>query len=245
MARQQTRSGQFVGRRLAAWAMGLALLPVVAPAETPIAAAPAPAKQPTGRGFVWGAAIGGGSHSFPGGEGRLIAVSPIIKEAQYSYGYYEPATRSAKVVAAGAAPPDAEFAVPLPASEGAGGFSMHAGYAWSRRVALLAKVGLAAGYEEGSINHVVGGFVVRFWPASRLWVEAGPAMGDLTVATGDGSQIYPGSITGSGYQARAGVSVVRKTRWTFDLEAGYSSLSYDGFKADTVTFAIGASRMPR
>ncbi len=76
MARQQTRNGQFVGRRLAAWAMGLALLPLVAAAETPIAAAPAPAKQPTGRGFVWGAAIGGGSHSFPGGEGPRHRCQP-------------------------------------------------------------------------------------------------------------------------------------------------------------------------
>jgi hypothetical protein len=238
MARQQTRSGQFVGRRLAAWAMGLALLPAVAAAET-IAAAPT---QATGRGFVWGAAIGAGSHSFPGGEGRVVAVSPI-HGAQPSYGYYQP-TRSAKVVAADAVPPDAEFAVPLPASEGTGGFAMHAGYAFSRRAAVLARVGVSAGYENGSLNQVVGGVVVRFWPAARLWLEAGPAFGDLAVGTDDGSMISPGSITGSGYQARAGASVIRKPRWTLDLEGGWSSVGYDGFKSNTVTFAVGWTRLP-
>jgi hypothetical protein len=121
---------------------------------------------------------------------------------------------------------------------------MHAGYAFSRRTAVLARVGVAAGYENGSINQVVGGVVVRFWPAARLWLEAGPAFGDLAVGTDDGSMISPGSITGSGYQARAGGSLIRKPRWTLDLEGGWSSVSYDGFKSNTVTFAVGWTRMP-
>jgi hypothetical protein len=239
MERQQTRNGQCVGRRLAAWAMGLALLPAVAAADTPVAAAPS---TPKGRGFVWGAAIGAGSHSFPGGEGRVVALGPI-HATQSSYGYYQ-ATRSAKVVAANAVPADAELAVPLPASEGTGGFAMHAGYAFSPRAAVLARVGAAAGYDNGSINQVVGGVVVRFWPAGRLWLEAGPAFGDLAVGTDDGSTISPGSITGRGYQARVGGSVIRKPRWTLDLEGGWTSIGYDGFKSNTVTFAVGWTRLP-
>ena len=243
MARQQTRNGRFVGRRLAAWAMGLALLPVVAAAETPIATAPAPAKQPTGRGFVWGAAIGAGSHSFPGGEGRVIAVGPVdgVEKTPYAG---EVSLRSAKVVPANAVSPDTEYSVPLPGSETTGGFSMHGGYAFSRRIALVARVGLSAGYDQGSINQVVGGVVARFWPTSRLWLEAGPAFGDIAVSVGDGTVIRSGSITGSGFQARAGVSVVRKPRWTLDVEAGLSGVDYDGFKSNTVTFAVGWTRLP-
>jgi opacity protein-like surface antigen len=243
MERQQTRSGEFVGRGLAAWAMGLALLPVVAAAESPVTTAQEPAKQPKGRGFVWGATVGAGSHSFQSGESLVVAVGPVDGYDVMPYAG-QVGTRSAKVVPASAATPGAEFRVPLPASEGTGGFSFHGGYAFNRRVALLMNVGLSAGVTDASVNHVVGGFVARVWPTSRLWLEAGPAYGDMAIATGDDSIIRSGSITGSGYQVRAGVSLVRKTRWTFDLEGGYSSLGYDGFKANTVTFALGASRLP-
>jgi opacity protein-like surface antigen len=237
MERRQTRSGRFEGRRLATWAMSLALLPVVAAAQEP-------AKQPKGRGFVFGGAIGGGSHSFPGGEGRVIAIGPVDGVEQMPY-MGEVSVRSAKVVPASAVTPDTEYTMPLPASEATGGFSMHGGFAFNKRVALMAKVGISAGYDDGSINNLVGGVVARFWPTSRLWLEAGPAFGEISVSPGDGTLIRSGSIKGTGYQARAGVSVVRKPRWTLDLEAGYSGVDYDGFKANTVSFAVGASRMPR
>lgn len=243
MERQQTRSGRFGGRRLATWAMSLALLPVVAAAESPDTTAQGSAKRPKGRGFVWGATVGAGSHSFPGGENVVVAVSPVDGYEPMPYSSPVP-TRTAKVVPVSTATPEAEFRVPLPASEGTGGFSFHGGYAFNRHVALLMNVGLSAGVTDSSVNHIFGGVVVRVWPTSRLWLEAGPASGEIAIGVGDDSVIRSGSITGSGYQVRAGVTVARKTRWSFDLEAGYSSLGYQGFTANTVTFSVGASRLP-
>jgi hypothetical protein len=237
MERQQTRSGRFGGRRLATWAMSLALLPAVAAAEDAYSPAAAPAKQPKGRGFVWGVTVGAGSHSFPGGENVVVAVSPVDGYEVMPYSGALP-TRSATVVPASTATPEAEFRVPLPASEGTGGFSFHGGYAFNRHVALLVNVGFSAGVKDSSVNHVVGGGVVRVWPASRLWLEGGLASGDISIGVGDDSVIRSGSITGSGYQVRAGVSVFRQ------IEAGYSSLGYKGFTANTVSFAIGATRLP-
>jgi hypothetical protein len=173
----------------------------------------------------------------------MVAVGPVDGYEELPYGG-RISTRSAKVVPADAVLPDAELTVAFPESEGTGGFAMHGGYAFNRRVALLLSVGLSAGVAQYGINHVVGGPVVRVWPASRLWLEAGPAFGDIRVGLDDGTTSRSGAIKGSGFQTRAGVSVIRKPRWTLDAEAGYSRLAYDGFKANTVTFAIGASRLP-
>jgi opacity protein-like surface antigen len=140
--------------------------------------------------------------------------------------------------------PGAALVVPLPAGEGAGGLSMHAGYAVSRRVAILLDVGIAGGLDESDFNHAVGAFVVRVWPASRIWLEAGPAVGDLGYGA-EGSVVKGQSITGTGVAGRAGVSVLRRPTWSLDLEARYSRIGYDGFRADTLTFGIGASRLPR
>jgi hypothetical protein len=228
-----------IAGRLRAWlAAGLLLLPAVVAAQDQ-------APQPRGRGFVFGGALGGGQLSFPGAGGRALALSPVnglevvaTWSTAYAYG-----VRDARVVSAGEAVPGAERVVPFPAREGAGGFSMNGGYAFNRRVAVLLDVEVSGGLASADFNHAVGAVVVRYWPASRLWAQTGPAFGDLGFGF-DQSTVRSGSITGDGLHVAAGVSILRKPKWSLDVEARYATVWYDGFRATTATLALGASRLP-
>jgi hypothetical protein len=235
MARGENRIGRLGGRRLLAFAAGLALLPGMAAAQSPTT-------RPSGRGFVFGGGLGGGRLSFPGAGDRALALSPVVGQKSVGYGGTVD-VRDAVVVAAGESVPEAALVVPFPESEGAAGLSMHAGYALNRRVAVLLQVGVASGVSDAAFSHATGAFVVRFWPASRLWLEAGPAFGDLGYGYED-SVVRSGAIKGSGFHGSAGVTLLRRARWSLDLEARYSSVGYDGLRVDTATFAIGASRRP-
>ena len=235
MARGENRIGRLGGRRLLAFAVGLVLLPGMAAAQ-------APTTRPSGRGFVFGGGLGGGRLSFPGAGDRALALSPVLGQQSVGYGGTVD-VRDAVVVAADASVPDAAIVVPFPESEGAAGLSMHAGYAFNRRVAVLLQVGVASGVSTAAFNHATGAFVVRYWPASRLWLEAGPAFGDLGYGYED-SVVRSGAIKGSGFHGSAGVSVMRRAKWSLDVEARFSSIGYEGFRANTATFAIGASRLP-
>ena len=229
--------GRVGGRRARLLVSGLLLLPVVAAAQ-----GEGPKSPPGGSGFLFGAAVGGGRLGFPGGEGLVLALGPAASRENVA-GTGEVRVRGAKVVRAGEAPAGAEILVPLPAGEGAGGFSMHGGYAFNRRVAVLLDVGVSGGLSTSDFNHAVGSLLVRLWPTSRLWVEAGPAFGDLGFGS-EGSVVRSGSITGAGFQGVAGVSVLRKPRWSFDVEARYGRIGYDGFSATTFTLGFAASRLP-
>jgi hypothetical protein len=235
MAREKNRIGRLGGLRLAAFAAGLVVLPGMAAAQ-------APTTRPSGRGLVYGGGLGGGRLSFPGAGDRALALSPVVGQQSIGYGGTVD-VRDAVVVAAGESVPAAELVVPFPDSEGAGGLWMHAGYAFNRRVALLLQVGVASSASSAAFNQATGAFVVRFWPASRLWLEAGPAFGDLGYGYED-SVVRSGAVKGSGFHGSAGVSVLRRAKWSLDLEARFNSIGYEGFRANTATFAIGASRLP-
>lgn len=226
------------GSRVWLLASGLLLLPVVAAAQGDRPKSPA-----RGRGFLFGVAVGGGRLSFPGGEGVAVALGPVEGQQAAPGASAVFDVRSAKVVRGSELAPGADLLVPLPASEGAGGFAMQGGYAFNRRLAVLLDVGVSGGLSSADFNHVVGSFMVRLWPTGRFWVEAGPAFGELGYGY-EGSVVEWGSITGSGFQGVAGVSVLRKPRWSLDLEARYSSVGYDGFRATTATLALGAIRRP-
>jgi len=224
------------GKRRLVLVAGLLLLPVVTSAQSQKA-------RPAGRGFFYGGAIGGGRLSFPGGGGRALALSAVVGEKPVPGTSSAVGVRDATVVAAGEDAPGAERIVPLPAHEGAGGFSMHAGYAFNRRVAVLMDLGICGGLSSADFNHAVGALLVRFRPTSRLWLEAGPALGDLGYGS-DNTVVRSGAITGTGLQGTAGVSVVRRAKWSLDIKAGFSSIGYDGFRVETATLGIGASTLP-
>jgi hypothetical protein len=200
--------------------------------------------RPEGRGFVWGVGLSGGRLAVSGAEGTALAVGPIMgyRVDQLSGDVSE--VRTGAVVDAAGVSPDAGLpVVALPASQDAGGFSMHAGYAFSRRLALLLEIDLAAGVESPAFTTVYGGVVARFWPARRVWVEAGPASGDLTYRY-EMTSVEQFSGTGFGLRSAAGVSVLRKPRWSLDLEARYGTLWFQGFRVSTLSFGLSASRLP-
>jgi opacity protein-like surface antigen len=217
---------------------GLLLVPVVGTAGGGEPKSPA-----RGRGFLFGASIGGGRLSFPGGEDVALALGPVVGQVEVPRTSTILDVRSAKVVRAGEEVAGAERVVPLVPSEGAGGFAMQGGYAFSRRIAVILDVGVSGGLSSADFNQVVGSVMVRLSPTTRFRVEAGPAFGDLGYGY-DGSVVEHGSITGSGFQGVAGLSVLSKPRWSLDIEARYSNVGYDGFRATTVTFALGAIRHP-
>jgi opacity protein-like surface antigen len=152
------------------------------------------------------------------------------------YGTYD--TRGARVVRKGESVPDAERLVPF-ANEAIGGFSMHVGYALSSRVALLLDVGVWAGH----FNQAAGGPQVRVWPARRVYVAAGLSFGDLRY--GYESSVMGSGLDGSGFTAAAGISMLRRARWSLDLETRYNRIGYDGFHTSTLLLQLGASRLPR
>jgi len=109
-------------------------------------------------------------------------------------------------------------------SSGAGAMTMHGGCAFSPRLAVLADFEVMGPYNEG-FTHFVDGAVVRYWPARRLWVEAGPATGDLGYAYSN-STTKDGAITGGGFIAAAGVTVVDRPKWALDVQARYDRIWY-------------------
>lgn len=236
MARSGRREGRFRSWERRALIAGLALLPVAAVAEDQ-------GQRPKGRGFVWGAFVGGGRLGFPGGEGQALALGPVDGQERVPGMAGTFGVRSARVVRKGESVAGADRVVPLPRSEGAGSFSMHGGYAFDRRVALLLNVEFAGGLAASDFNHAVGGVALRFWPASRFWIEAGPAFGDLGYGD-EHSVVRSQSITGTGFRGVAGVAVLRKPKWSLDLEVRYSRIAYDGFQATAALFGVSASMRP-
>jgi opacity protein-like surface antigen len=116
---------------------------------------------------------------------------------------------------------------------------MHIGYAFSSHAALLLDVGVWA----GNFNQAVGGPQPRVWPARRIYVAAGPSFSDLGYGY-EGSVVGSG-LDGTGFTVAAGVSMLRRARWSLDLETRYNRLGYDGFHASTLMLQVGASLLPR
>jgi hypothetical protein len=196
---------------------------------------------PSGRGWIWGGGISGGWLGVPGGRGVALAVGEVTGGFILAGETFE--VRAGEMVdAAAAAPADTTRLAPLPSSEASAGFSFHGGYAFSRRAAVLLHVQLVAGVESG-FSTAMGGLMLRVWPTSRLWVEAGPASGDLSYGYEGG--VVQEFATGHGVRTGAGVTVLQKPRWALDLEARFGTLSFDGVRATSVGVGLSASSRPR
>lgn len=197
---------------------------------------------PNRRGFVFGGGFTAGGVTFAGAAGRAVAVGPVMSLTVLPYGGGVVESRSIQVVDRFEAPPaDAVWVVPFPKSANGVVLTMHGGFAFSPRLALLADVEVLAPYERG-FNHLVIGAVVRVSPIRRLWVEAGPAASDLGYAY-EGGATDSGAITGTGVLAAAGVTVVKKAKWTLDLQARYGKVWYDGFQARNLSFGLSVGRV--
>jgi hypothetical protein len=196
----------------------------------------------SGRGWIWGGGISGGRLGFPGGEDVVLAVSEVTGELTVAGETF--VVRTGEVVdASGTAATGATRVAPLPSREPSAGFSFHVGYAFSRRAALILQAELVAGVRSG-FSSAQGGLVLRVWPASRLWLEAGPASGDLRYGY-EGAVVEEFTDTGYGVRTGAGFTVLRKPRWGLDIEARLGTLAFEGFRATSVTVGLSASSRPR
>lgn len=194
-----------------------------------------------GRGWVWGATIGGGVEGYSGAAGLALAVGPQISQQVSAYGGMAITTRDARVVPAGGVPPEGTVAVvPFPESETQVSFSFHGGYALSRRFALLVDVQMGGGFSGTSFDQIVGGYVLRYSPAPRLWVQAGPGTGQLW---GHYDQAKtPDMRSRVGLLAAAGLVLSQKKSWALDLQVRFARLPHDGFTTSRLHVAIGAGK---
>jgi hypothetical protein len=195
-----------------------------------------------GSGWVFGGGLTGGIMGFAGADGRAVAVGPVTRVVVISLDGTSVGQRRLQLVDPSQPPPPGTVLVAtFPASSSAGGLTLHGGYAFSPRIALLADAEVMSSWGNG-FNNAIFAAVIRYRPARRVWVEAGPARGDLGYGYQDTGSVY-NSITGSGFLAAAGVSVLAKPKWTVDLQARYGSVWYDGIRARNLSFGLSVGRV--
>lgn len=242
------RADAAAGPRGISWATLL----VLAMATVASAQGPSPTRPAAGRGFVFAGGLSGGQISFPASSAFSLAVGDVSSYSAVGSTLLE--TRSARVVPSGASV-GADRVVPFPAREGGFGLVMDLGYAFSPRLAVLVDVDLLAGVSSESFSQIMGGFVVRYSPTSRLWVQAGPASGEVNYGftnPGDTTTGLPGvsattedgAVSGHGFLAAAGVSVLRKPSWSLDVQARYGKCWYQGFQGTNLSLAVTVGRWP-
>jgi hypothetical protein len=190
-----------------------------------------------GRGFVLGGGLGVGRLTFPGPGHAALAVSGVTGSLTIAGETMD--TRGGDLIDASRADAaGAAHVALLPASDVSAGLSFHVGYAFSHRVALLVSAELVAGVESG-FSTAMGGVVLRYWPTSRLWIEAGPASGDLRYGY-DATVVEDFAGTGYGMRTGVGLTVLQRPRWGLDLEARFGTLSFDGVRATSVSVGLSA-----
>jgi len=195
-----------------------------------------------GRGWIFGGGLTGGTMSFGGAEGRAVAVGQVTAFVVVSLDGRTVAQRTVQLVDPSALlPPGTVHIATFPESASAGAMTLHGGYAFSPRFALLADAEVMGTWGDGFTNAIFAA-VVRYRPVRRVWVEAGPARGDLGYGYQDTGSVGD-SITGTGFLAAAGLSVVAKPKWTVDLQARYGTVWYDGLRARDVSFGLSVGRV--
>jgi hypothetical protein len=192
------------------------------------------------RGWVIGGGLTGGNLSFPGAGSKAVAVGPAhYVPTAFGAGYAE--RPIALIDAAGIPPEETVHVARFPESQGAAAMTFHAGYAFSPRAALLLEVEYMGSPTGDFGNGIVAG-VLRYRPMGRIWIEAGPASGDIGY-TYEGTLSETGAISGAGFLAAAGMSLLERPRWTLDVQARYGQIWYDGFQARNVSFGLSVGRV--
>jgi hypothetical protein len=195
-----------------------------------------------GRGWIFGGGLTGGTMSFAGGEDRAVAVGPVTRVVVVSLVGTGVAQRSLQLVDPSLPlPPGTVRVATFPRSTAAGAVTLHGGYAFSPRLALLADAEVMAPGGDGFTNAIFAA-VLRYRPLRRVWFEAGPAQGDLGYSY-ENAGSADNSITGSGFLAAAGVTVMAKPKWTVDVQARYGKIWYDGVQARDISFGLSVGRV--
>jgi hypothetical protein len=200
---------------------------------------PPPAKPREGRGFVVGGSLGPGRINFGGAEGLVLVIGESIGTIELGGGQSLDA-RAGKVVPRALLPVDAEGLIPIPARQNGIALSAQIGWSFSRRLALLFEFDINGGWSD-SFNQVNGALALRYSPTPRLWLEAGPAAGDLAYGSAESvAQNVAGA--GSGFLVAGGVVLLRKPKLLLDIHVRSGTLWYDQFRATSLSVQLGVMR---
>jgi hypothetical protein len=206
-----------------------------------LVAGPAYAADPpqpgNGRGWMFGLGLGPGRVSFGGAKDLAVVIGGPTRRRTVSYLGTSFEVTTGEVVPRMLIPADAESIVPIPSVESGLAVSLHVGYSYSPRWAALFEMDGAGGYED-SFTNFMGAFVARYSPASRVWIEAGPAFGNLTYNNVDIEGLGAGGLVG------AGLEIVKRPKWRIDVELRAGTLWYREFRATNLSaqLAIGRRR---
>jgi hypothetical protein len=200
------------------------------------------ASAPGGKGWIFGGGLTAGTTAFTGAEGLAVALGPVVEvHVSPVAGSVMEERRLDLIDASTPPPPGTVHVAPIPRSQNGGALTVHGGYAFSPRVALLADVELLTSVDDGFGNGVFAA-VMRYRAVRRVWIEAGPARGDLSYGYGvSGSEAN--RITGTGFLGAAGISILAKERWTLDVQARYARVWYPGFQARNASFGLSVGRV--
>ena len=201
---------------------------------------PAPAKPREGRGFIIGGGLGPSRINFGGAEGLVLVTGESIGTIPIGGGQSLD-RRTGRVLPLALVPADAEGVVPIPARQDGAALSIQLGWSFSRRLAILADFDINGGWGD-SFNQVVGAGVLRYSPTPRLWLQAGPATGDLSYGFSTRSVAQDVAGTGAGFLVAGGLVVLQKPRLLLDLQARYGTLWFDQFRGTNLSVQIGIMR---
>jgi hypothetical protein len=215
-----------------------ALMLVAVPASAADATNPITPRE--GRGFVLGMGFGAARVDFGGAEDLALVIGGPTGTLTFPSGGGTIEVRRGQIVSRSLVPADAEGIVPIPSNENGLGISFQAGWSFSPRVAALLDFDIAGKLQDSFDNFVVG-FVARYSPTSRLWIEAGPAFGELRYGS-SGSVVHDFAGRGSGVLVGVGVAIVKRPVWYLDVQARVGTLWYEQLRATNVSAQLGISR---
>jgi len=194
-----------------------------------------------GRGWIFGGGITSGTIAFAGAEDLAVAVGPVDRVEAPLLGPAIAERRIEVIDASAPPPPETVHVAPFPQSTTGAAITLHGGYAFSPRVALLGDMEVMASTSDG-FGNAIGAVVLRYRPVRRVWIEAGPATADLSYGFENTGSVS-GSVTGTGFLAAGGISVLEKERWTLDLQARYGKIWYEAFQTRNVSVGLSIGRV--
>jgi hypothetical protein len=197
------------------------------------------AESGEGRGFVIGGGLGPTRLNFGRAQGLVLVIGDSLGTLEFRGGSTLD-VRDGVIVPRTLLPPDAVDIVALPQHQNGAVLSFQIGYSFSRRLALLADFDINGGWND-SFNQITGAGVLRYSPARRVWLEAGPASGDLAYGFG-GSVIQDVAGSGYGFFAAGGFVLMQKQKFQMDLQVRSGTMWFDQFRITNVSVQIGAMR---
>ena len=197
-------------------------------------------KPREGRGFVLGFGFGAARVDFGGAEELALVIGGSTGTLTFPSGGGTIEVRRGQIVSRSLVPADAASVVPIPSSENGLGISFQAGWSFSPRFAALLDFDIAGKLHDSFDNFIVG-IVARYSPTSRLWIEAGPAFGELRYGS-SGSVVHDFAGRGTGVLLGVGVAIVKRPVWYLDVLARAGTLWYEQLRATNISAQLAISR---